>query len=729
MPRLLPHVTRSQLAIALVGVALGAGHPRLAAAQASGSEPARAGPLDNGKMWVFEYAPSEYFSTTYGFTADSQWFARARLSALRIPGCSAAFVSPNGLVVTNHHCARGAVSQVSRPGETLLDSGFYATSVDAERRIEGYWADQLVATEDGSAEVFAAVDRATTDAERDRARREAVAALEARLRARHAPTAGGDSIHVQIVPLYHGGRYSAYVFRRFTDVRLVAAAELQMGFFGGDADNFTYPRYALDFAFLRVYGRDGRPYQTAHHFTWSKEGVREGDPVFVIGNPGPTNRLNTMAQLEFQRDVQVPAGVAFLGSRLAVLGTFQRARPADAESLGIRNAMFGLSNSLKASAGRLAALRDPVIMARRRDAERQLREAIAARPELQARFGDALDRMAELQGRKTALGGAFTAFFQLENATTAPAVLRRALGALALQDARAQGAPADTVAALRARLLLIGDRPRQLEHGLLAARFADFQRALGGDHPVTRAALGGKAPDSAAAALLATSVLADSTRAALAVAGDSLPAGDPALALGAALRPAYQQLQRELSPIAAAERELASRLGRARFEVYGRTVPPDATGSPRITDGVVQGYDYNGTQAPALTTFYGLYDRFRAFGPGTEWDLPGRWRRPPPTLDLGTPLNFVSTADTYGGNSGSPAVTPGLALVGLNFDRNVEGLSRDFIYLPERGRNIMVDVRAIRAALDHVYDADRIVREIETGRLYRTEREADAARN
>jgi len=718
----------SRLLPPVIAVVLGVGLPCNAAAQTSSPDPdpSRAGPLDNGKMWVFEYAPSEYFSRTYGFTADSLWFARARLSALRIPGCSAAFVSPNGLVVTNHHCARGAVTQVSRAGETLLDSGFYAPSADAERRIENYWADQLVATEDVSAEVFAAVDRATTDADRDRARREALTAVEARLRARHAPTAGGDSIHIQIVPLYHGGRYSAYVFRRLTDVRLVAAAELQMGFFGGDADNFTYPRYALDFAFLRVYGRDGRPLHTDHHFSWSREGVREGDPVFVIGNPGPTNRLNSLSQLEFQRDVQVPASVAFLSSRLAVLGEFQRARPADAEALGIRNTMFGLSNSLKASAGRLAALRDPVIMARRRDAERRLREAINARPELQSRFGDVFEGLADLQRRKTALAPALTAFVQLENVATAPAVLRRALTALTWQDARAREAPLDTVAALRARLLQIGDRPLQLEHGLLAARFADFQRALGANHPVTQVALGGKSPDSAAAAMLATSALADSTRTALAFGGDSLPGGDPALALAAALRPPHLELQRALAPIAASERELAGRLGRARFEVYGRSIPPDATGSPRITDGVVQGYDYNGTRAPVFTTFYGLYDRFRAFGPGTEWDLPYRWRRPPPGLDLGTPLNFVSTADTYGGNSGSPAVTRELALVGLNFDRNMEGLSRDFVYLPERGRNIMVDVRAIRAALDHVYDADRIVRELETGRLYRTEREADA---
>jgi hypothetical protein len=182
-----------------------------------------------------------------------------------------------------------------------------------------------------------------------------------------------------------------------------------------------------------------------------------------------------------------------------------------------------------------------------------------------------------------------------------------------------------------------------------------------------------------------------------------------------------------MSAIQSEEQELAAELGRARFEVYGRSVPPDASSSPRITDGVVRSYEYNGTLAPPYTTFFGMYNLFSAHGPGTDWDLPYRWRTPPAGLPLSTPLNFISTADTYGGNSGSPAVTRSLALVGLNFDRNIEGLSRDFIYLPERGRNIMVDARAIQAALDHVYDADRIVQEVLTGRLFRTEAEADAA--
>ncbi|MEE8362254.1 MAG: S46 family peptidase, partial [Gemmatimonadales bacterium] len=220
----------------------------------------RAGRFDAGKMWTFEYAPSQYFTDTYGFDANDAWFERARLSAVRVPGCSASFVSPDGLLATNHHCIRGRLASISREGETLLDDGFVAAAIEDERRIPGYFVDQLIAAEDVSAEVFAALDNATTDEERTAARRAVIASIQAQARERHADS-GGDSLHVQVVGLYDGGRYSLYVFRRFTDVRMVVAAELQMGFFGGDNDNFTYPRYALDFAFLRVY-QDGQPYQT-----------------------------------------------------------------------------------------------------------------------------------------------------------------------------------------------------------------------------------------------------------------------------------------------------------------------------------------------------------------------------------------------------------------------------------------------------------------------------------
>jgi hypothetical protein len=519
-----------------------------------------------------------------------------------------------------------------------------------------------------------------------------------------------------VVSLYHGGRYSAYVFRRFTDIRLVAAAELQMGFFGGDEDNFTYPRYDLDFAFLRVYGRDGRPYRTDRWFTWSREGVHAGDVVFVIGNPGPTNRLMTVAQLEFQRDVLVPQIVSLLTTRLDGMRAYQQAKPQEAEAYDIRNRMFGLSNSLKASSGRLAALRDPSIMARKRDAERALREAIAAKPDLQRQFGDVLDRLAALQQRKAPLGPALGALGQLTNPAISPATLRRALTFV-----EGRHAPADSHAVYQRRMREIANVPADLERRLFAARLQDIRRYLGADDPLSRAALGGREPEDAAAAILSASVLADSARAASAL----LPDTDPGLALAAAIAPRWVELQTALNAINREEIELASLLGRARFAVYGRDVPPDATSSPRITDGVVRTYEYNGTVAPWHTTFYGVYDRYNSFGPGTSWDLPKRWKAPPAGLDLSTPLNFISTADTYGGNSGSPAIRPDLSIVGLNFDRNMEGLSRDFIYLPERGRNVMVDVRAILEGLDDAYDLDRIVQELLTGRLFDTEAEAD----
>ncbi|HEY5656227.1 MAG TPA: S46 family peptidase, partial [Myxococcota bacterium] len=306
--------------------------------------------------------------------------------------------------------------------------------------------------------------------------------------------------------------------------------------------------------------------------------------------------------------------------------------------------------------------------------------------------------------------------------------MRRALAAWVYARAQEAGVRGDTLAALRDSVLAVGDRPFELEWRYLAARIGELVGAYGPEHPITRSTLAGHTAEQAARRLLRESLLRDAAAAAAALDAGALTLRDPMLQLVTALLPEYQRYLQASGGLAAEERELARNLGRVRFEVYGRDVPPDGTSSPRITDGVVMSYEYNGTVAPPYTTFFGMYDRFRSHGGAIDWSLPERWREPPAGLDLRTPLNFVSTADTYGGNSGSPAVTPALELVGLNFDRNIEGLSRDFIYLPARGRNIMVDVRAIRAALDHAYDLDRIVLELDTGQLVATEEDADAAR-
>jgi hypothetical protein len=686
----------------------------------------QAGRFDYGKMWTFEYAPAEYFSETYGFEATPEWFERARLSVLRIPGCSASFVSPHGLVATNHHCVRGRVAGLSREGEDLLSDGFVARTLVDERRIPGYYADQLIQVLDISDRVFSVTDAAAEE-DRDAARSGVIEEVQAELKAEHA--SGGDSIWVQVIGLYNGGRYSAYVFRRFTDVRLVVAAEVEMGFFGGDPDNFTYPRYDLDFSFLRVYEND-EPYRPQHYFGWG-EGVQPGDAVFIIGNPGQTNRLKTIAQLEYQRDVSVPVNVHFLGTRLGVLADFREADPEGAREMGIRNWMFGLSNSLKANTGRLEALNQPVIMARKAAAERALGEAIAADPALNEAYGDVFERLAAIQVQKREFAPYTGAFTGMGSTFAGSITMARAIRAEAVLSAIADGESEEEMEQLMTELRRVRDRAPEVELGFLAHRFADFERYLGADHPITQAALRGMEPEAAARSMLESSVLVSGEATIEAIEAGTLGVDDPMIALMEQIYPVTAEYRPAFGALTDEENQLQAALGRARFEVYGSEIPPDGSFSPRIADGVVKGYPYNGTLAPPYTTFYGLYDRYFGHGEGVgigeEWNLPERWKTPPAGLDLSTPLNFVSTTDSYGGNSGSPAVTPDLELVGLNFDRNINGLSRDFIYLPEQGRNVMVDVRAIRAALDIVYDADRIVAEMVAGMLYETEEEADAA--
>lgn len=391
--------------------------------------------------------------------------------------------------------------------------------------------------------------------------------------------------------------------------------------------------------------------------------------------------------------------------------------------MNLRNQMFSLSNSLKAYAGRLDALRTAEIWTRKRLAEEAFIDSIMSDPALRAGYADVFDQIAEIQAEKAELAELYGAFRLITSGTGSPALVRRAILTASMLDARRRGAAtqADSAAA---RIADIDDLPPALEHALLAIQLGDFIRYLGAEHDITRTALQGMTAEEAATALLEASALAEqaTTREALRRGGIEQ---DPAVQLGLELLPLLDEFGDEWNRLSALEAELAAELGRARFEVYGTDVPPDATSSPRITDGRVLPYEYNGTRAPVYTTLFGLYDHYFSYGEDSEWDLPQRWLPAPPELDLGTPLNFISTADTYGGNSGSPAITPDIQMVGLNFDRNIEGLSRDFIYLPERGRNMMVDVRAITEALDHVYDADRIVEELITGRLIERESEAN----
>lgn len=685
----------------------------------------RAGRFDQGKMWTFEFPPVEYLAETYGFRPDAAWFAKAQLGALRIPSCSASFVSPNGLVLTNHHCAREFVTQVQRDGEDLLDDGFYAKDLADERPVEDFEADQLIEIVDVTDEVNAAVD-AVAAPERTETRERILEEIEERLTTERGGEEAG--IVVEMVSLYNGGRTSAYIFRRYTNAKLVMAPEVQIGFYGGDPDNFTYPRYNLDFSLFRIYDDAGNPLANDVYFPVDQDGLEEGDPIFIVGNPGSTSRLQTVAELEFRRDVSDRYVIDLLRSRMAVLDAFIRSHPEEARERDLQNEYFGLSNSEKAYSGQVRGLEDPVVIARRKDTERRFQVALDADPALQERYGDLIGRMADLQDVKRSQAAGFGAFLALNSEVMASSTLYRALMAFQVLNARMGGAPPEVVDELVEEFGAIPQQHPDLNRGLMEARFRDFLDRYGADSDIVRNVLGGRTPEEAAAAVMGASVLADSARAVEALEAGAVDMTDPALGVVRAYLPAFIQFQQVVGEVFPQEESISAELGRARFEVYGTAVPPDATFSLRIADGVVTGYDYNGTEAPWTTTFYGFYDRHFSFAGREEWAVPARWAAPPAGLDLATPLNFVSTADIIGGNSGSPVLDKDLEVVGVVFDGNIESLPGDYIYLPEANRSVTVDIRAILAALDHVYDLDRLVLELRSGRLVRTEAEADRVR-
>lgn len=665
-------------------------------AQTFDPDTVRAQPLDNGKMWLFEDPPTEYLQDTYGFTPDEAWYRRARLASLRMPGCSASFISPNGLVLTNHHCAQSWIIRSDRGGEGLLDNGFTTRALEDERRVDALYMDQVVAIDDVTAEVSAAVDAAETDAEREAALEESQAAVTSRLLAGRgitSPDPDADDFIVQVVGLYNGGKYSAYTFRRYRDVRLVMAPERSLGFFGGDPDNFTYPRYAADFAFFRIYGDDGQPLGTPEFFPLSAQGVEDGSLVFVIGNPGRTARGRTVAELEFLRDVSLGERLQFVESREQALRGYL-ATGQDDNPDQVRGTIFGLSNARKAFGGRLRGLQDDYVVARRAAGERDFR---AASPEASA----LIDEMAALQAEKRELAPAYRTFPGLFNRAYGSALMKRALALVRGEDSSEIEASA-----------------ADLERAYLEAEVAALRRYYADLDEALPAALEGESAAAAADRLLSTSQAAQPS------ADPAQAEYDPAVALVRGLLPAIQEFQSASAGFSAREADLARQLGQARFAAFGNAVPPDATFSLRFTDGVVAGYPYNGTLAPPMTTMYGIFDRYHSFcssgaSDPCEWDLPPRWLEAESALDLSTPVNFTSTSDTIGGNSGSPTVNRAGELVGLNFDRTIEGLVRDYIYDPTRGRNVMVDTRLVVEALATVYGLDGLVREIRDGTLRR----------
>ena len=680
------------------------------------------GRFDTGKMWTFDNPPIDYFEETYGFRPDSAWFAQARLGALRLPNCSASFVSPAGLILTNHHCARESVTDVAREGESLLDEGFYASSLEEERAVEDLYVDQLIEIEDVTEEVYDVSESADDVVAARRTRSDQI---ERRM---DREAKGRDStLTVEVIELYHGGQYSAYTFRRYDDLRLVFAPELLVGAFGGDPDNFTFPRYSLDFSFFRAYDPDGEPLVSEHYFEWDEDGAREGEAVFVVGNPGTTSRLATVSQLEFERDYTLVHALDVLRTRMNILADYIEQHPEQTREHDLRNVHHQISNQVKKHEGELAGLRDSLLIARRQKAEIELLREIAAVDTLQEQYGEVVDEIARLQRPKEATAdqsGAF-AFFGAPQFDSH--VLVRAVYGYIYHLMRQRGAPESAAEEMREEALALEEWPEELEVEMLAARLDELRRYLGASDPTVGRLLGGSTPEAVAERIVSSTALTDSAAYVEMLEDGFLSSGDPTVALAEAITPLYFSIQQQVSGLDTREQELNADLARARFAIHGTRIPPDATFSLRIADGVVAGYPYNGTMAPPHTTFFGMLNHYYSYGgEGTEWDLPATWLELPDAFDRSTAVNLVTTNDITGGNSGSPLLDADLNVVGVAFDSNIDALQNTYIYLDERGRAVSVDARGMLEALDEMYDADRLVLELTTGESVASEAEADA---
>jgi hypothetical protein len=671
--------------------------------------PVESGIFDNGRMWTFEYAPVEYFSTTYGFNPTDEWFEKARLGSVRLPNCSGSFISSMGLVMTNHHCAREQITQVSLEGEDLLDNGFYATNLSDERMITDYYVDQVIEIRDVTDIILAEVDNAAPEMIAE-VRQSAIFSLQAKLMEEMQES---DEIVVEVISLYNGGRYSAYFFKRYEDVRLVMAPELQIGYYGGDDDNFTYPRYNLDMTFYRVYEND-KPLPSPNYFPFSRTGVEEGDAVFLIGNPGNTTRQQTVSQLAYRGVYSDRYRHTLFTRVIEGLEAYYEFDPVEADTRDLRNFIFSLKNAEKFYGGQVEALNNTELMGRRTWNDIQFRRGLSDDPLLSEQYLPIIDEIEAIQIDKIDYAQMYYISLGISpNSTISSSTLQRALLIYLYATYKDMGTPDEALAPFKAQISNINDKPMYLDLKLLQSRIDMIVDILGENHELVGELLGGRTPQNVAEYIINNSKLFRSETVQEVFETDVLNSLDPALVMARILGSGVFEAQQNYSALSEREDELLSQLGRAWFSIYGTSIPPDATFSLRISDGVVSGYEYNGTKAPVYTTFYGLYDRANSHKNDSQWDLPARWEKPSITLDLATPINFVSTNDIIGGNSGSPVLNINLEVVGLAFDSNIEGMgSSDFILDSNRARAVSVDVRGMLESLRHVYKADRLVKEI-----------------
>ncbi len=661
-----------------------------------------------GTMWTFDAPPIDYWRRTYNFAPDQRWLDKVRLASVRLPNCSASFVSSRGLVMTNHHCARACIESTSPSDSNYIETGFAAKAITEEKKCAGLYVDQLRSIENVTSRVRAAIT-GTTPAAQAAQRTEIFSRLETECNQQTRLTC-------QVVTLYHGGMYSLYRYRRFNDLRLVMAPEGEIAFFGGDPDNFTYPRYDLDVTLLRVYEND-RPYNPPEYLRWSRNGAADGEPIFIVGNPGSTGRLNTLAQMEFLRDVSYPATLAGYRRFLDIYAELARRDTSAARRY--QNDIFGYENSLKAVTGYRTGLLDSLQMARKREFEREFRARISSDPRLRAEYGAAWDAIAAAQRELATFNPQlrYHGFAGGSRLLTLASQIVRVASESSKPDAERLTAYRGTgMNTVRAAITRNAPIDTAFERLALTAQLRAAREELPANDEFLRVALGGRTPDAVAAALVRGTRVGDSAfRVSLVNGGAAAVAAstDPMIVFARQIDPVNRAVTERAAALNAIITTNAEKIGQAMFAAYGTALPPDATFTLRISDGIVKGFPMNGTIAPYKTTFYGLYERSAAFDNKPPFRIPPRWAERRSRLNLATPFNFVSTNDIIGGNSGSPLINRNAEVVGLAFDSNIEGVANRFVFTTEVGRAVSVHSSGITEALRKVYDATSVADELE----------------
>ena len=581
-------------------------------------------------MWLLNNVPKKYLQEKYGFTVTNEWLEHLQKSVVRFPNGTGSFISSDGLVLTNHHIASDWLQKLSTQKNNYYENGFLAATRTQELKCKGLELVVLMGIEDVTDRVNAG---------------ESIDAIE-------KESSLTENMFGRVEVFYNGGQYHLYRYRNYTDVRLVFAPENAAGFFGGDADNFEYPRYNLDCALFRAY-ENNKPAKIEHFLKWSKAGAIEDELVFVAGNPGSTYRLETVAGLEFMRDVSIPFVLNYL--RRSEILCQQFAYEGEEEERIVENELFSIQNSRKAYYGMLKGLQDPKLMAEKEKAERDLKDKVFQNPGLNQEYGEAWNDITKAQILKAEIYNKIFIARQLLNASNF-----------------ASGTPAE----------------KEFKKFKLADLLSFLAETLGYNDAFVKNILAGRSPQERTEEFMSDTNLS------------------------MLVRSNISQFAAIYNKILQIEQEAYIKIARAMFTLKGTDIYPDATFTLRLTFGIVKGYKENGTDISYQTTFGGAFGHAAKHGNKKPWELPRSWLKKVTKINLNAPLNFVSTVDITGGNSGSPVVNRNNEIVGLIFDSNIHGLANDLLYTEEQARAVSVSSQAIIEALRKIYNAKFLAEEI-----------------